>query len=50
MRMMSVLYVVSRREGTALFVPINPSVDPDGELVTSSLVLAHRLWLGNEGM
>jgi sirohydrochlorin cobaltochelatase len=46
MRMMSVLNVVARREGTALFVPINPDADPDGEVVTSSLSLAYRLGLG----
>jgi hypothetical protein len=34
---------LSRREGTVLFVPVNPGVDPDGEIVSSSVVLIHRL-------
>jgi sirohydrochlorin cobaltochelatase len=43
MRMMGVLNVVSRRENTTLFVPINPGADPGGRIVASSLVLVHRL-------
>jgi hypothetical protein len=43
MRTTSVLNVVSRREGTVLFVPINPATDPEGEIVAESLVLADRL-------
>jgi hypothetical protein len=43
MRMMSVLNVVSRREGTVLFVPISPASDPEGEVVAESLALAERL-------
>lgn len=43
MRMMTVVNVLSRREGTVLFVPVNPRVDPDGEIVVSSVVLVHRL-------
>lgn len=43
MRMMAVVNVLSRREGTVLFVPIDPSVDPDGDIVSSSVVLIHRL-------
>ena len=46
MRMMSVLNVVSRREHTALFVPLNPAADPQGGVVVDSLVLAHRLAVG----
>ena len=46
MRMMSVLNVVSRREHTALFVPLNPAADPQGDVVGDSLVLAHRLAVG----
>jgi hypothetical protein len=43
MRMVSVLNVVSRREGTVLFVAINPAADPEGNIVAESLVLADRL-------
>ena len=50
MRMMSVLNVVSRREGPALFVPVNPATDPQGEVVVSSLALAHRLAVGEAVM
>ena len=43
MRMLVAANVLSRREGTVLFVPVNPGVDPDGEIVSSSVVLIHRL-------
>ena len=43
MRMTAAANVLSRREGTVLFVPINPTTDPDGEIVSSSIVLIHRL-------
>ena len=43
MRMMVTVNVLSRREGTVLFVPVNTGVDPDGEIVSSSVVLIHRL-------
>jgi sirohydrochlorin cobaltochelatase len=43
MRMMVTVNVLSRREGTLLFVPVNPAVDPDGEIVVSSLALVHQL-------
>ncbi len=49
MRMISVLNIVARREGTALFVSISPAADPSGEIIVSSLALAHRLAVG-EGM
>jgi sirohydrochlorin cobaltochelatase len=45
-RMMNVLNVVSRREHIAVFLPVNPVADPTGEVVASSLVLAHRLGVG----
>jgi hypothetical protein len=35
--------VLSRREHTALFVPINPAIDPGGTMTTDSLALIHRL-------
>ena len=43
MRMMVTVNVLSRREGTVLFVPVDPAVDPDGEIVVSSLSVVHRL-------
>jgi hypothetical protein len=43
MRMLVTVNVLSRREGTVLFLPVNPDVDPDGEVVASSLELVHRL-------
>jgi hypothetical protein len=46
MRMMSVLNVVTRREHAALFVPLNPAADPQGDVVVDSVVLAHRLAVG----
>jgi hypothetical protein len=45
MRMMAAVNVLSRREGTVLFVPAVPSVDADGEIVSSSVALVHRLAL-----
>ena len=41
--MMAAVNVLSRREGTVLFVPVNPIVDPDGEIVSSGVALVHRL-------
>jgi hypothetical protein len=43
MRMMAAVNVLSRREGTVLLVPVNPAVDPDGEIVSSAIALVHRL-------
>ena len=43
MRMLVAVNVLSRREGMVLFVPVNPGVDPDGEVVTGSVALVHRL-------
>jgi hypothetical protein len=43
MRMLVVVNVLARREDTVLFVPVNPAVDPDGEIVSSALALVHRL-------
>lgn len=43
MRMLVVTNVLSRREGTVLFVPVSPAVDPDGGIVSSSVALVHRL-------
>lgn len=35
--------VLSRREGSALFVPVNPAADPDGEVVVRALSRVHHL-------
>jgi sirohydrochlorin cobaltochelatase len=43
MRLMVTVNVLSRREGTALFVPVNPVIDPDGEIVAGSLAIVQRL-------
>jgi sirohydrochlorin cobaltochelatase len=43
MRMLLVTNVLARREGTMLFVPLNPGVDADGSIVSSSVALIHRL-------
>ena len=43
MRLMATVNVLSRREGTVLLVPVNPGVDPEGEIVSSSVALIHRL-------
>jgi sirohydrochlorin cobaltochelatase len=37
MRMLVASNVLSRREGTTLFVPINPAIDPDGDAVVTSI-------------
>ena len=49
MRMLAAVNVAARREGTVLFVPVVPAVDPDGELVSSSLALIHRLAVARIG-
>jgi sirohydrochlorin cobaltochelatase len=43
MRMLVTVNVLSRREHTSLFVPVNPAVDPEATIVVSSLSLLHRL-------
>lgn len=41
MRALVVSNVVSRREGTVLFLPINPRIDPDGEVVIRAVLQMH---------
>ena len=41
MRAMLVSNVLSRREGNALFVPVNPTSDPSGERVIQSVIKTH---------
>jgi hypothetical protein len=43
MRAMVSVNVLSRRETTTLFVPINPFTDPDGRHVVEAVVRTHRL-------
>jgi sirohydrochlorin cobaltochelatase len=43
MRALVVNNVLSRREGTVLFVPVSPAEDPDGEVVARTLVRIHTL-------
>jgi len=43
MRALVVSNVLARREGTTLFVPVNPDIDPDGERVISTVAEVHRL-------
>ena len=43
MRALVVSNVLSRREGTVLFVPLNPASDPDGSVVVRALGRVHRL-------
>jgi hypothetical protein len=35
--------VLSRREGTVLFVPVNPAIDPDGAIVARAVARVHHL-------
>jgi sirohydrochlorin cobaltochelatase len=41
MRAMVATNVLSRREGTVLFVPVNPANDPDGEIVVAAFARIH---------
>ena len=43
MRAMVANNVLSRRENTTLFVPINPSSDPGGVIVARTVMMVHRL-------
>jgi sirohydrochlorin cobaltochelatase len=43
MRSLVVSNVLARREGTALFVPVNPAADPDGTIVSRLVARVHRL-------
>jgi hypothetical protein len=45
MRALVVNNVLSRREATVLFVPVNPVSDPGGEAVVNTLVRVHQLAL-----
>ncbi len=43
MRAMVVSNVLARREGTVLFVPVNPMTDPEGDTVARTLARVHAL-------
>lgn len=43
MRGMVAHNVLARREGTTLFVPNNPSTDPNGVIVARTVMIVHRL-------
>ena len=43
MRMLVAVNILARREGTVLFVPVNTEVDANGEILSSSVALVHRL-------
>ena len=41
MRALVASNVLARREGTVLFVPVNPAIDPDGRSVAESVIRIH---------
>ena len=43
MRALVVCNVLARREGTALYVPVNAAIDPDGGRVAAAVARVHRL-------
>jgi hypothetical protein len=43
MRVMVASNVLCRREGNFIYVPVNPSSDPNGERIAGLLVRAHRV-------
>lgn len=42
MRLLVAANVLTRREGTVLFVPVNPAADPDGRAVAGAVARVHR--------
>ena len=42
MRLLVAANVLTRREGTVLFVPVNPSLDPDGQVIARAVARVHR--------
>jgi len=47
MRLLVASNVLTRREGTALFVPVNPAVDPEGRTIAQALARVHRFAVAN---
>jgi hypothetical protein len=41
--MMIAANILARREGTVMFVPINPVTDPGGEIVGEAIARIHHL-------
>jgi sirohydrochlorin cobaltochelatase len=42
MRLLVAGNVLTRREGTTLFVPVNPATDPDGRAMSTAMARVHR--------
>lgn len=47
MRLLVAANVLTRREGTALFVPVNPDTDPDGARIATAVARVHRFAAAN---
>ena len=47
MRLLVASNVLTRREGRALFVPVNPAVDPEGRTIAQALARVHRFAVAN---
>jgi sirohydrochlorin cobaltochelatase len=47
MRLLVAGNVLTRREGTALFVPVNPAADPEGRAIAQALARVHRFAAAN---
>ena len=47
MRLLVASNVLTRREGTALFVPVNPAADPEGRAIAQALARVHRFAAAN---
>jgi hypothetical protein len=43
MRLLSAMNVLSRREDTILYVPVNPGTDPAGEIVANAVAEVYSL-------
>jgi hypothetical protein len=49
MRALVASHVLARREGTALFVPVDPAADPDGARVAAAVARVHGLGRARRG-
>jgi hypothetical protein len=43
MRLLSTINIISRREAAILYVPVNPAIDPAGEIVAEAVARIYRL-------
>ncbi len=50
MRALVASNILARREGTALFVPVNSHSDPSGDLVANSLAQVHRFAIARKAL